>query len=67
MPQFLGLLSDTEDEGLDRLGADRPQPDLKAALEPAGYLFGRPAFGQPIQNKALQFNVPLKDRRALAA
>ena len=67
MPELLGLLSETEDEGIDRLCACGPQPDLKAALEPAGYLFGRPAFGQPIQNKALQFNVPLKDRRALAA
>ena len=52
---------------MDRLRADRPQPDLKAALEPAGYLFGRPVFGQTVQNKALQFNVPLKDRGALAA
>ena len=30
-------------------------------------MFWHPAFGQLVQNKALQFNVPLKDRGALAA
>ena len=66
-PELLGPLRRSEDERVDRLGADGPQADLDPAAEPAGDLLWRPAFGQPVNDEAAQAHVGFKDGLALAA
>ena len=54
-----------EDEGMDRIMADRPQADLDAAPKPAGNLFRCPTLSQEIDDEAAQRLVGSEDGRSL--
>ena len=66
-PQPLCLLAGAVDEGIDRLRAQGPQPWLRTALEPARYLFWRPAFRETQKHEPVQFIVLFEDGASLPA
>jgi hypothetical protein len=66
-PEPLGLLGGPEDEGVDGLEADRPEPALAAPPEPAGDLSRRPALRQPVDHEGTQIRVRLQNCPPLPA
>lgn len=66
-PQLLRLLPGTVEEGVNRFSAHRTQAGLVGRPQPSGDLFGRPAFGQAVADKATEPLILLDCRVTLPA